>query len=103
MGEDFDISDLGYNLDEEFFMSDEKFRSLLDESYQWPDYYEFKFIVKAEDKDKILALLIDFQISEKQSGKGNYISISARKLIQSTEEVVEIYQRMSSIKGVISL
>lgn len=84
-------------------MSDEKFRSLLDESHQWPDYYEFKFIVKAEDKDKILAHLSDCQISEKQSGKGNYISISARKLIKSTDEVVEIYKLMSSIKGVISL
>ncbi len=84
-------------------MSDEKFKNLLDDSYQWPDYYEFKFIVKMEDKEKILAQLPEFQISEKQSGKGNYISISARKLIKSTEEVVEIYKRMSSIKGVISL
>ncbi len=84
-------------------MSDEKFRNLLDDSYQWPDYYEFKFIVKAEDKEKVLAHLPEFQISEKQSGKGKYISISARKLIKSTEEVVEVYKRMSDIKGVISL
>lgn len=84
-------------------MSDEKFRSLLDESYQWPDYYEFKFIVKLEDKDKILAHLSECQISEKHSGKGNYISISARKLIKSTDEIVEIYKLMSGIKGVISL
>ncbi len=84
-------------------MSEEKFKNILEGSYQWPDYYEFKFIVKMEDKDKILAQLSEFQISEKQSGKGNYISISARKLIKSTDEVVEIYKRMSSIKGVISL
>ncbi len=84
-------------------MSDEKFRSLLDESYQWPDYYEFKFIVKTEDKDRILVHLDTFQISEKPSGKGNYISISARKLMKSTDEVIEVYKLMTGIKGLISL
>lgn len=84
-------------------MSDEKFRSLLDESNQWPDYYEFKFIVKADDKELILSHLDGFQVSERPSGKGNYISISARKLMQSADEIIAVYNRMSGIKGVISL
>ncbi|MES2527347.1 MAG: DUF493 family protein [Bdellovibrionota bacterium] len=86
-------------------MSDEKFRSLLDESYQWPDFYEFKFIVKMEDKDRILVHLDShkFTITEKPSGKGNYISISARKLMKSTDEVIEVYKSMTGIKGLISL
>lgn len=84
-------------------MNNEKFKSLLDESYQWPDYYEFKFIVKAEDKSLIIAKLIDFTIHETPSKKGNYISISARKLMKSTEEVLEVYELMSTIKGIISL
>ncbi len=84
-------------------MSDEKFRSLLDESYQWPDYYEFKFIIKMEDKHHILVHLEAFHITERPSGKGNYISITARKLIKSTDEVIEIYKLMSGIKGLISL
>lgn len=84
-------------------MSDEKFRSLLDESYQWPDFYEFKFIVKVEDKQNILKHLEHFNITETPSKKGNYISISARKLMKSTDEVIDTYKLMSGIKGLISL
>lgn len=84
-------------------MSHEKFRDLLDQSYQWPDYYEFKFIVKVENKDSVLAILVDFHISENPSKQGNYVSISARKLIKSTQEIIEVYEAMSTIKGVISL
>jgi putative lipoic acid-binding regulatory protein len=84
-------------------MDNQKFRSLLDESYQWPDYYEFKFIIKSDDKSLILDKLVGFTIHETPSKKGNYTSVSARKLMKSTEEVLEIYQLMSTIKGVISL
>ena len=84
-------------------MSHEKFRDLLDQSYQWPDYYEFKFIVKSDDKDLVLAKLHGYSITEQPSKKGNYISISARKLITSTQEVIEVYEVISTIKGVISL
>lgn len=84
-------------------MDNQKFRTLLDESYQWPDYYEFKFIIKIEDKLLIIDKLGGYHISETPSKKGNYVSISARKLMKSTDEVLEIYELMSTIKGVISL
>jgi hypothetical protein len=84
-------------------MDNQKFRALLDESYTWPDYYEFKFIIKTDDKHLILGKLSGFTIHETPSKKGNYTSVSARKLMSSTEEVLEIYQLMSTIKGVISL
>lgn len=84
-------------------MMNEKFKELLDESYQWPDYYEFKFIVKSDDKSLIIAKLSGFAIHETPSKKGNYVSVSARKLMKSTEEVLEIYELMSTIKGIISL
>ncbi len=84
-------------------MDNDKFRSLLDESYQWPDYYEFKFIIKTDDKGQILELLQGFTIHETPSKKGNYTSISARKLIHSTDEVIKVYELISPIKGVIPL
>ncbi len=84
-------------------MNHQKFRDLLDQSYQWPDYYEFKFIVKIDDKMLILEKLEGYHITETPSKKGNYISISARKLITSTQEVIEVYEVISTIKGVISL
>lgn len=84
-------------------MDNDKFKALLDESYQWPDYYEFKFIIKTDDKGQILELLQGFTIHETPSKKGNYTSISARKLIHSTDEVIKVYELISPIKGVIPL
>jgi hypothetical protein len=81
----------------------QKFRDLLDQSYQWPDYYEFKFIVKIDDKAQILNKLVGYTIVETPSKKGNYIAISARKLMTSTQEVLDVYVVMSTIKGIISL
>jgi hypothetical protein len=77
----------------------QKFRDLLDQSYQWPDYYEFKFIVKIDDKSQILTKLVGYTPSK----KGNYIAISARKLMKDTQEVLDVYEVMSTIKGIISL
>jgi hypothetical protein len=81
----------------------EKFRVLLDQSYQWPDYYEFKFIVKVDDKNLILERLPGYSILETPSKKGNYMAITARKLMKSTQEVLDVYELMSTIKGIISL
>jgi putative lipoic acid-binding regulatory protein len=84
-------------------MENDKFKTLLDETYQWPDYYEFKFIIKTDDKAQILELLQGFTIHETPSKQGNYTSISARKLINSTDEVIKVYEMISPIKGVIPL
>ena len=84
-------------------MSTEKFKELLDQTYQWPDYYEFKFIVKMDDKELVLSHLEGYSLVETPSKNGNYISISARKLIKNTQEVVDVYELMSKIKGLISL
>lgn len=81
----------------------QKFADLLDQTYQWPDYYEFKFIVKIDDKSLILEKLGGFVVTETPSKQGNYVSINARKLIKTTQEVLDVYQLMSTIKGVISL
>ena len=81
----------------------EKFRELLDEQYTWPDYYEFKFIVKATEKMNVISKLENFTIEETPSAKGTYISISARKLIKGSQEVLDVYERMSALKGIISL
>lgn len=81
----------------------QKFRDLLDESYQWPDYYEFKFIVKLAEKNEVLDKLPGFTITETPSKQGNYISVNARKLMKSTQEVLDVYEVMSTVKGIISL
>ena len=80
-----------------------KFKSLLDEQMSWPDYYTFKFIVKTEEKNQVISLLEEHEITEKASKNGNYISISSRKLMANSDEVVAVYHKLSTIKGVITL
>ncbi len=84
-------------------MDKEKFRELLDQSYQWPDYYDFKFIIKIEEKQHLLDKLTGFSISENPSKNGNYVAVTARKLINTTQEVIDVYEAVGTVKGVISL
>ncbi len=82
------------------------FKDMLDQSYQWPDFYEFKFIIKTEDKQQVLDQLATFggcMITETLSKEGKYTSINARKLIKNTDEIIDVYMSMKDIKGVISL
>ena len=81
----------------------EKFKELLDESYTWPDFYEFKFIVRIAAKNEVVVKLPGFTISETLSKNGNYVAISARKLMHNTQEVLDIYDVMSKVDGIISL
>jgi len=81
----------------------QKFRELLDDTYQWPDYYEFKFIIKVAEKNQVLDKLPGFSITETPSKQGNYISVNARKLMKTTQEVLDVYEVMSTVKGIISL
>lgn len=81
----------------------EKFRDLLEQNYQWPDYYTFKFIVKAEDQEQVLKLLDGHEVQFKVSEKGNYISITSRLLVNSTDDVIAVYEAVATIPGVMSL
>lgn len=80
-----------------------KFKTLLDEQITWPDYYSFKFVTKTEHKTKVIDLLTDHKISEKPSKNGTYTSITSRKLLQSSDEVIEVYKLVSTVEGVITL
>lgn len=80
-----------------------KFQTLLDEQVTWPDYYNFKFIVKTEKKSKVLDLLSEHKIEQKLSKNGKYTSISSRKILSSSDEVVAIYKNVGQVDGVITL
>lgn len=84
-------------------MDQPNFRDLLDQTYQWPDFYDFKFIVKMEDKHLVLEKLEGHTVTEHPSKQGHYVSITARRLINSTQEVLDLYEQVGSIKGVMSL
>jgi len=80
-----------------------KFKTLLDDQMSWPEYYTFKFVVKAEYKDHVLDLLTEHTIEKRDSKTGKYTSITSRKLFHSSEDVVAVYSMMSQVEGIISL
>ena len=80
-----------------------KFKALLDEQVNWPDYYVFKFITKSDNKHVLLSALSEHHIEEKESKNGKYTSVTSRKLLYSSDEVLSVYSQISEIEGIITL
>lgn len=81
----------------------EKFKELLRQHHKWPCKFTFKFIVKVIEQDKVLKHLNNFTLRKKLSANGTYVSISATAHMELPEDVIDMYERMSKIKGVICL
>ncbi len=79
------------------------FKELLDSEHTWPDYYNFRFIAKKDIIEELSGLFANDKISFRESSKGNYRTIIIRRLVQSSDEVLEVYANVSKIKGVITL
>ena len=72
----------------------------------FPYVYLFKFIIKADNKAMALIEVMfdsDADIIQKQSSKGNYISISVKQVVLSVDEIISYYKKASEIEGVIIL
>jgi len=84
-----------------------RFYDQLLESQTWPGAYLFKFIVKAESEH--LNTLKSFfnqyspEFSEKQSSKKSFTSLSIKVKMENPDKVIEIYKKVSTLEGVISL
>ena len=80
-----------------------KLKILLDESYQWPCEYLFKFIVPLEKVVELAEILDGMQLTEKPSRGGKYVSVTAVKIFHNSEDVLKVYDSVKVVKGVISL
>lgn len=82
-------------------------REKLEDGFDWPRVYLFKFIVPSDNK-KIAEVESLFnskeaQISMRTSKKGNYASVSAKEMMMSADKVIERYKDAAKIEGIISL
>jgi len=80
-----------------------KFMALLDEEYQWPAEYLFKFIVPAAQREHFQSELSLTTYSEKPSKTGKYTAFTYKLKMHSAAEVVAVYQKAAKISGVLSL
>ncbi|WP_291118334.1 DUF493 family protein [Flavobacterium sp. UBA6135] len=85
----------------------ERLKQELQTTSDWPGLYLFKFIVPT-DKSKIVEVEAAFDnlgavIRTTQSKNGKFTSISINVEMQSPDHVIEKYQTVSTIEGIISL
>lgn len=83
-----------------------KLRERLEKDFTWPLVYMFKFIVPGVNK-KIALVLAKFSeeaiITQRQSRKGKYISITVKVVMLNAESVIDKYKEVATIEGVITL
>ncbi len=83
-----------------------KLRLQLQETQEFPLLYMFKFICPSDNK--IIAQLSSFfpetaVITLKSSQNGNFTSFTAKEVMLSPDEIIDIYDKATKIKGVIML
>ncbi len=81
----------------------ESFRSQLENEYDWPALYTFKFIVPQDKIDEVRKLFEKHEISERKSSKGSYISLTSRIMAESSDQIIDMYVAANEIEGIIAL
>ena len=79
------------------------FRIKLDEHHSWPTVYIFKFIVPKGKEIELKNLFPMHTSTDKVSTQGNYISVTFQMMMPSSDAVIAVYERVSTIEGLISL
>jgi hypothetical protein len=79
------------------------FRLKLDQHYRWPSLYMFKFIVPKNRVDEVIHLFPKHTSTRKESQQGNYVSVTLQMMMPSSEAVIAVYQKVSTIEGLIAL
>ncbi len=80
-----------------------KLKMVMDETVEFPTEYMFKFIVPVAVVHQLLALLDGMDIDERASSGGKYISVSAKKVFNNSDEIMNVYKSVGVVKGIISL
>ena len=78
-------------------------REKLDQHYAWPALYIFKFIVPKGKEEAVKLLFLAHEVKEKASKNGNYTSLTIQIMAPSSEAVIEVYLKTSTIEGLIAL
>ncbi|TRX36497.1 DUF493 domain-containing protein [Flavobacterium sp. ZT3R18] len=85
----------------------ERLKVELDNSNTWPAEYLFKFIVPTSDENiKKVEEAFDCMgavIKTTKSKTGKFTSISIDLEVKDSQEIIDKYQEVSTIKGIVSL
>ncbi|MEM6523290.1 MAG: DUF493 family protein [Bacteroidota bacterium] len=81
----------------------DSFKEKLENEYEWPALYTFKFIVPEQKIKELKQIFEGHEVIEKASSKGNYVSLTSKVMAPSSDFIIEIYIKASKIDGIISL
>ncbi len=81
----------------------ESLREKLDQHYIWPSLYTFKFIVPKGKEEEVKSLFPNHEASERQSKNGNYTSVTLNMMMPNSDSVIDVYEKVAGIKGIIAL
>ena len=81
----------------------ESLKAKLDEQSSFPSLYMFKFIVPKNKVDEVKTLFPRHDVTTKPSSKGAYVSVTAKIMAKSSDEIISIYKEAWKIDGIISL
>ena len=86
-------------------MKEDEYEGLREQLEQmaWPAIYPFKFIVPIDKLEVTLNLFEKQDTTTKISRKGNYVSVTAKPFMYSSEHVIEKYKEANLIDGLLAL
>lgn len=79
------------------------FKEKLESVGQFPMLYMFKFIVPMGREHEVGALFPKNEMSLKPSSGGKYVSTTFQVMMESADQIIEVYEQAARIEGVISL
>lgn len=88
---------------EDFYVN---LREKLESQFNWPQIYMFKFIIPSNNHKLALveALFSELaQVTIRQSSSNKYMSITAKEMMLSPDEIIKVYKKAGKIEGIISL
>lgn len=83
---------------------DEKaFKEKLENTHTFPGSYSFKFIVTPQHQKEVEALVNNADIKLRPSSGNKYISITLSKEMETSQAVIDVYNKAHTIEGIIAL
>lgn len=79
------------------------FKEKLESEHTFPGFYIFKFIVPGDQKDEVIQILPKGELTFKHSSNQKYLSLTLKAEMQSSDEVIAVYQKAYVIKGIVAL
>ena len=80
-----------------------QFKKKLEANHDFPCSYMFKFIVPIRKKEALLNLLPKVDTKIKRSTSNKFISITLNMEIESSDKVIDIYNQVYQVEGLIAM